>query len=387
MKKTQISVFRHRQNLSDSEGAADVEKKYRKWLIGFCGLILAGFAAAAALVIYVDPFFQYHKPLSWFPYLVDNQVNQNPGLAKHMDYEGVLLGSSMTASFNTDWFEEVMGIKTQKLSYNGSYPKDLANIMDLVFAAKGDSVKAVFIAVDQGTFSGGVEETKFPVTDYLYDNNKCNDVQYIFNKDVVLNYILRPLADPKDKSDWAELYKPWWTDEYYNKTNVLMYYVPAEPGEEELPEDYFVEAVEKNLEQNICPYIEAHPETEFYLFYPPYSILFWNDVTREKELDAVIGRLSYMTERFLAYENVHVFNFMGVEQIVCNLNNYADYIHYHKNICRYITDCFADGTNELTLENYRESLEQVKKLAAEYDYDSIWEDWQEATPRFYEGEW
>ncbi|MDO4333627.1 MAG: hypothetical protein Q4C58_13205 [Eubacteriales bacterium] len=387
MKKNRISVFRRRQNLSDSEGAGDVEKKYKKWLIGFGGVILAGFAAVAALVIYVDPFFQYHKPLPWFPYLVDNQVNQNPGLAKHMDYEGVLLGSSMTASFNTDWFEEVMGIKTQKLSYNGSYPKDLANIMDLVFAAKGDNVKAVFIAVDQGTFSGGVDETKFPVTDYLYDDNKFNDVQYIFNKDVVLNYILRPLADPKDKSDWAELYKPWWTDEYYNKTNVLMYYVPAEPGEEELPEDYFVEAVEKNLKQNICPYIEAHPETEFYLFYPPYSILFWNDVTREKELDAVIGRLSYMTERFLAYENVHVFNFMGVEQIVCNLNNYADYIHYHKNICRYITDCFADGTNELTLENYRESLKQVKKLAAEYDYDSIWEDWQEAAPRFYEGEW
>lgn len=385
MKEKQLSIFCRRRGSSDAKGPGDIEKAYKKWLAGFCALILAGFAAAGALVIYVDPFFQYHKPLSWFPYLVDNQVNQNPGLAKHMDYEGVLLGSSMTASFNTDWFEEVLGIKTQKLSYNGSYPKDLANIMELVFAAKGDGVKAVFIAVDQGTFSGGVDETKFPVTDYLYDENKLNDVQYIFNKDVILNYILRPLADPKDKSDWAELYKPWWTDEYYNKTNVLMYYEPAETGTQKLPEDYFVEAVEKNLEKNICPYIEAHPETEFYLFYPPYSILFWNDVTREKELDAVIGRLSYMTERFLAYENVHVFNFMGEEQIVCNLNNYADYIHYHRDTCRYITDCFADGTDELTVENYKISLEQVKKLAAEYDYESIWDDWQEDTPRFYEG--
>lgn len=385
MKDNQLLFFRRRRVLPDSDSAGGAEKKYKKWLAGFAALILAGFAAVTALVIYVDPFFQYHKPLSWFPYLVDNQVNQNPGLAKHMDYEGVLLGSSMTASFNTDWFEEVLGVKTQKLSYNGSYPKDLANIMELVFAAKGDSVKAVFIAVDQGTFSGDVDETKFPVTDYLYDENKFNDVQYIFNKDVILNYILRPLADPKDKSDWAELYKPWWTDEYYNKTNVLMYYEPAEPGETELPEDYFVAAVEKNLEQNIRPYIEAHPETEFYLFYPPYSILFWNDVTREKELDAVIGRLSYMTEYFLSYENVHVFNFLGVEQIVCNLNNYADYIHYHRDTCRYITDCFADGTHELTLENYKESLEQVRKLAAEYDYEAIWDDWQENTPRFYEG--
>lgn len=360
-------------------------KSYRKWLTGFAALLLAGSVAAAALVVWVDPFFQYHKPLSWFPYLVDNQVNQNPGLAKNMDYEGVLLGSSMTASFNTDWFEETMGIKTQKLSYNGSYPKDLANIMELVFKAKGDQVKAVFIAVDQGTFSGGVEETKFPVTDYLYDDNILNDVQYLFNKDVLLNYILRPLADPKDKSDWAELYKPWWTDEYYNKTNVLMYYRAAEPKETAAPEDAYIEAVEKNLAQNICPYIEAHPETEFYLFYPPYSILFWNDVMQEKELDAVIGKLTYMTQRFLAYENVHVFNFLGVEEIVCNLNNYADYIHYHKDTCRYITDCFADGENELTWENYQKSFELVKKMALEYDYESIWEDWQDPAPRFYEG--
>ncbi len=91
-------------------------KKYKRWLAGFCGIVLAGFLGAGALVIWVDPFFQYHRPLEDFPYLVDNQVNQNPGLAKNMDYEGILIGSSMTASFKTDWFEELLGMKTQKLS-------------------------------------------------------------------------------------------------------------------------------------------------------------------------------------------------------------------------------------------------------------------------------
>ena len=339
-------------------------KEMKRWLIGFFAIVLAGLVGAGALVVWVDPFFQYHKPLEGFPYLVDNQVNQNPGLAKHMDYEGVLLGSSMTTSFNTDWFAETLGVRTQKLSYNGSYPKDLANIMELVFAAKKDRVRAVFMALDQATFSAGVEETKFPVTSYLYDDNKLNDVQYLWNKDVILNYILRPLADQKDKSDWAELYKPWWTDEYYNKTNVLMYYEQAEKkrAKEALPEDYFVEAVKRNLEQNLIPYIEAHPETEFYLFYPPYSILFWNDVTRQQELDAVIGRLRYMTERLLPYENVRLFHFLGKEEIICNLNNYADYIHYHKDVCRYMTECFASGENELTKENYQERFAALKKL-------------------------
>ena len=177
--------------MEENEGKEKKQKKMqpKRWLGGFLGIFLAGLAGCMALVIWVDPFFQYHKPLVWFPYLVDNQVNQNPGLAKHMDYDGILIGSSMTASFNTDWFEELMGMKTQKLSYNGSYPKDLSNIMQLVFDAKGDQVKAVYMAVDQSTFSADPEETKFPVTDYLYDDNVFNDVPYLLNKDVLLDYI------------------------------------------------------------------------------------------------------------------------------------------------------------------------------------------------------
>lgn len=373
--------------MEENEGKEKKQKKKmqpKRWLAGFLGIFLAGLAGCMALVIWVDPFFQYHKPLAWFPYLVDNQVNQNPGLAKHMDYDGILIGSSMTASFNTDWFEELMGMKTQKLSYNGSYPKDLSNIMQLVFDAKGDQVKAVYMAVDQSTFSADPEETKFPVTDYLYDDNVFNDVPYLLNKDVLLDYILRPLADRKDASDWAELYKPWWTDEYYNKANVLMYYEAAEEKQEEeaLAADYFKDAVEENLQKNILPYIEAHPETEFYIFYPPYSILFWNDVTRAKELEAVIGRLEYMTERLLNYENVHVFNFLGKEDIICNLNNYADYMHYHKNVCRYITECFATGENELHPENYGQAFDEIRTLAMSYNYPAIWDDWYDMTPRY-----
>ena len=373
--------------MEENEGKEKKQKKKmqpKRWLAGFLGIFLAGLAGCMALVIWVDPFFQYHKPLAWFPYLVDNQVNQNPGLAKHMDYDGILIGSSMTASFNTDWFEELMGMKTQKLSYNGSYPKDLSNIMQLVFDAKGDQVKAVYMAVDQSTFSADPEETKFPVTDYLYDDNVFNDVPYLLNKDVLLDYILRPLADRKDASDWAELYKPWWTDEYYNKANVLMYYEAVEEKQEEeaLAADYFKDAVEENLQKNILPYIEAHPETEFYIFYPPYSILFWNDVTREKELEAVIGRLEYMTERLLNYENVHVFNILGKEDIICNLNNYADYMHYHKNVCRYITECFATGENELHPENYGQAFDEIRTLAMSYNYPAIWDDWYDTTPRY-----
>ena len=62
-------------------------KQLKIWIITFFIIIFLGLGAVAGLVIFVDPFFQYHKPLNGFPYIVDQQVNMNPGLAKNMDYD------------------------------------------------------------------------------------------------------------------------------------------------------------------------------------------------------------------------------------------------------------------------------------------------------------
>lgn len=349
--------------------------KTRKWLLVFGSLTLLCLSAVAGLIYVVDPFFQYHKPLENFPYIVDNQVNMNPGLAKNMDYDSILLGSSMTVNFDTHWFEVYCGLKTQKLSYNGAFPKDQANIMDRVFREKGKEVKRVFLGIDELNYSADINQTKFEIPGYLYDENYFNDVSYLFNKDVLLDYIFRAVADPKDKSDWNMIYKPWWQDEHYQKALVLMYYEPAPEEEEPVLADFYLESIEANLSANICPYIEAHPETTFTIFYPPYSILYWNDVMRRKELEAVIAKYDYMTRRLLEYDNVEIFFFQNQEEIICNLNNYADYTHYHGRICEYMVQCFAKGERRVTRENLEEELEMLYQLASTYDYEAIFADW------------
>ena len=49
------------------------------------------------------------------------------------------------------------------------------------------------------------------------------------------------------------------------------------------------ESTKQNLEVNLCPYIEQNPDTMFYVFFPPYSILFWNDVMQENHLEATMA--------------------------------------------------------------------------------------------------
>ena len=347
----------------------------KRWLVIFCSIVGLGLLSVAGLVYVVDPFFQYHKPLKNFPYIVDHQVNMNPGLAKNMDYYSILLGSSMTVSFNTNWFREYMGLETQKLSYNGAYPKDQSNIMEIVFDTKKDRVKRVFLGIDELNYSSPVDQTKFEIPKYLYDKKYFNDIQYLLNKDVILDYILRAAADPKDKSHWEMIYKPWWQDEHYQKALVLMYYEPGPEKEEPPVIEPYLARIEENLEINILPYIEAHPETTFTCFYPPYSILYWNNVVRAKELDLVIEKYRTMTEKLLEYENVEIFFFQNQEEIICNLFNYADYTHYHGRICEYMVKSFADGSHRVTMDNLEEELEVLRTLASNYAYEAIFEDW------------
>mgnify|MGYP001024332846 FL=1 len=344
-------------------------KQYKRWLVIFAGSFLAAAVLVMLLTAYIDPFFQYHAPLEDFPYVVDHQVNQNPGMARHMEYDSVILGSSMTVNFNTNWFGELMGLKTLKLSYSGAFPKDQANIMDIVFQ-DGRKVDAVFLGIDVITYSGGVEETKYPIPEYLYDDYVWNDIPYLLNKDVVLQYIMRPLADP-DKTDLATMYASWWTEEYYNKQWVMHNYVPAEPAQEEADPEKFIDNIRANMDANICPYIEANPDTEFYVFYPPYSILYWNDVLQEKQLEAVLREYEYISERLFSYENVKVFFFPNQEWIICDLDRYADYSHYHPDINRYMAECFADGECGVTEENLQEELEEMRRIVEEYDFEEL----------------
>ena len=62
----------------------------------FSGIFAAaGLLLAAAIVAVTDPFFRYHDPLPGFPYVIDNQLSQNIGMAERFPYDAVITGSSM----------------------------------------------------------------------------------------------------------------------------------------------------------------------------------------------------------------------------------------------------------------------------------------------------
>ena len=348
----------------------------KKYIRLFAILVAFMLLIVSTVVIYVDPFFHYHTPIKGFPYVVDNQLSQNPGMARNMDYDSCIIGSSMTVNFHTDDFREFMGLNTIKLSYSGAYPKDDSNILSIVFdedtyARKNNDLKAVFIGVDIPTLTAPTNEIKYELPVYLYDDKLVNDVNYLWNKDVLLQYILRPLIQGKG-TNLSEVYASWWTEEYYNIQWVMHNYEAPEPVAEEMDTELLIPQTKENLDVNILPFIRDNPDTEFYVFFPPYSILYWNNVITENHLDATMRQYEFAAEEFLKYDNVRLFYFQNMEDVVTDLNNYADYTHYKPDINRYMTQCFADGNHEIKdITQFKEELDDMRAIIERFSFDKL----------------
>ncbi|MCM1539467.1 MAG: hypothetical protein NC254_13850 [bacterium] len=353
-------------------------RRYRVFLGILAAVIASGAVMIAALVITVDPFFQYHEPVEGFAYVIDDQLSQNPGLAKNTEYDAVLLGSSVTVNFNTAWFEELFGVSLVKLPYNGAYPRDIVNAMGLA-EKSANTIDMVFWGLDVSSCSGGTEQIKYELPSYLYDDFIGNDVYYWYNKDVLLDYILKPFLDPSQGTDRTDYYSTWQLFGY-NKWVALNSYHPVPRSDQEYADDFLLDAVKENMDVNICPMIERHPETQFYIFFPPYSILYWYDFERLRQTDAILTNEAYIMECLLDHDNVRVFFFHDDYEITADLENYTDRIHYSREVSRHIAEAMADGRGEVHKDDYEEILENFREYVHTYDYDSIWDDYEHMRP-------
>ncbi len=347
----------------------------KKWIGIFAGVLAFFMAAIIGLVVYVDPFFQYHAPLKNFPYLIDNQINQNPGMARNMEYDSILLGSSMTVNFEAKWFSE-QGLNLLKLPFNGAYPKDISNIMKQVDASDNE-LKEVYWGIDVASYTVGTEETKYPIPEHFYDENPCNDLTYWFNKEVILDYILKPVFSGDGPTDLSSVYNShWWMVNFYGKETVLSKYVPAEPTEAKGTVEDYERCLLENLEVNIRPILESHPDTQFTVFFPPPSVLYWYDYVQSGELDVVLAEFRTCSEWLMQFNNVRIFFFANMEEVITDLDLYADVSHHNQDINRYMVDCFVSGEHLLTEENLDEELAIFREIIENYDYDGLFEEWQ-----------
>lgn len=344
----------------------------KKWTIKTMIALVIALIITASITIIVDPFFHYHQPISNNGYAYTNETYQNPGIAKNFDYDSVIIGSSMAQNFKPSEIDELFDVNSVKLTYAGGTAHNFKEIMDIV--SENPNVKKVFYTLDPYSVTKPIDETRMTLPRYLYDESILNDVEYVFNKNVLLEdtyvYARRNNENPSrdDAFSWQERYSdafvPSMVIDLYNKNAPS---TTAEMKDEEIYKDI----VTANMNENIIPFIENNPDTEFYISFPPYSILEYAKETKEGVLIAGLWNERYIISRLLEHENVKVFYFKDIKEIICDLNNYKDYTHYSQDINSFMAQAMENDEYRITSIDYEQRIDDFKEYLLNYDYQAL----------------
>lgn len=318
---------------------------YQKACCVFLAAVILGMVGIGGFVGYVDPFFHYHTPQPTLQekYRIDveDTVPLDIGMVKNFDYDSMVVGSSMVHNLMLSDLEQQFGGKFVKIADYHQFDFDMETV---ALGMKRHKVNRVLVNLDYFTivrFPGG----KSTLPRYLADDNPLNDYRYLFSIDVV-NKALQT-ATRREVQNWDPF--QWATNESAGKEGILSRYSGSlEPLPLELPqmehEDYTAAALE-NIDL-LMALVKDHPETEFLLYYPPYSMLDWRLEMEAGKLNAYQKALSLFAEELLPFENVKVYYFSDMEETF-DLNNYVDTTHPIPKVLSRMVEQFGSEENRI----------------------------------------
>ena len=336
-------------------------KKFLKHFFTGSGILLL---LCMAAVLLFDPFFQYHKPLPGLKAVLTDKEYQCIGSLKTFDYDSVIAGSSVAENYNNAWFDEGFDCTSIKAIRSYGATADLCYFLDTAF--NEHELKYVFYNLDPSALSADpvttFESTGCPM--YLYDDNYFNDIEYLLNKDVLLEKIPYLIAqsligdyDEGNSYNWAQ-----WKE--FNSDMALGLYIRKPSVAEMKPADYY----QKNLDGNISlltEQISAHSKTTFKIFIPPYSMLWWDNIYRHGDTESYLYNMETAIATLLTYDNVEFYYFQNDREIITDLENYMDILHFSPEINQYICNSLINKSHRLTEENYQQAISDMREFSYE----------------------
>lgn len=334
-------------------------KKYFYQTIIITLLLLLAIGTA---VIIIDPFVHYHAPISPLAECESDERGQMIGIAKNIDYDTALIGSSMSENTKASWFEDgTLADNAVKLCMQGAHFDDY-NLL-LQEAVNKPTTKRIIYCLDNYVLLQNPEDYPTTIPEYLSNDTYLDDCQYVLNKSVVFYYAPLYLLNNKKFDYNADMAYSWAHLYSFSDTAAKAAYTRIEHRADEESYDTYFDYADSFL-TGITPYIESNPDIEFDFYAPPYSILYWDDSFMRGHLLAEFNALDRVYKKLLEYKNVHIYYLENDMDTIMNLNNYRDYSHYGPDINYHVYKKIAAGSGEITAANeYDILLDFYNKLS------------------------
>ncbi len=344
---------------------------YKKWVELFVGMFVGALLVCMSLAIYIDPFFHYHKPHPDLYYSLKNERYQNDGIMRHFNYNAVITGTSVTEYFRTTEMDRLFDVNSIKVPFSGGSLKEVNDNLKVAYRTE-HRVKCIIRSLD----ADKIFHDKDTMTDlfiypyYLYNDTVTDDVRYIFNVDV-LNECKHIIFNKlRQVSGGVTSFDKYATNgscrSKCGRENVVRNLDKRTPPF--LPDEIttvLVERIKANIKQNVLSLPEAHPETTFYYFFPPYNCVFWSRYSKE-QLVSYVEAEKLVIEMLLPYNNVRLYSFDLNTDLTNNLNNYYDTLHYGEWVHSSILIWMKEGRGLITKDNYHDYLRKKEELLQSY---------------------
>jgi len=243
-------------------------------------------------------------------------------------------------------------------------------MLETAFANR--SLRRVIAVLDFNEFAGAPDarqEAAGPLPRYLYQRNPFSALPYLLSWDTLLK-AWRIVSHDTHERFTSDANAPWFWGNVvrFGRDQVLhgldMEHLNARYQQPQRTLD----GMRASFEHNLLPILRTHPETEFDIVWPPYSILVWVDFRQRDQLQVSLDFKRYVFEATRVLPNVHIVDLQSEAAVTHDLDRYDDIYHFDPAVNNWLIRAACGGGQvasagtEEALE--RELREQVSAVSA-----------------------
>lgn len=343
----------------------------------FLLIVLATFwllaAATAGFNYWVDP-FQHYRAASYYParFYPAFQRHQNPGLARHREYDTVVIGSSLFENISASEARQALGGEVINLSLSAMSSYDMRLLAEHV--ASIGKAKRMLIGIDLVAYSGAIDRVGYggPPPRWAYNQTLLDDAPYLLSLSTTFNAV-EALRGWRFNRFALDADKPWyWASQNMfgaartvagldaRDLNRPFKQPPMRPHE-----------LVASLHANLLPLLRQNPQITFELVFPPYSILVWADYQQRGALAPALAFKRELIQAAFAYPNVRIHDFQAHREWTHDLALYKDIYHYAPSVTSAMLTAIANGRHRVTTTTFEPVIAQLEQQALQADPASI----------------
>lgn len=320
--------------------------------LALAALLAAGIAAFNA---WVDPFRAYGAkgpyPTRFYPAW---QRHQNPGLARHLDYDRLVTGSSLMENVLPADVDAVLGGRTVNLSVSALTAHDAGKLLATALAT--GKPRHVLMNLDYNAFSGATDRSGFrePFPDFHYNGTALDDLPYLLGAGTLRRSLETALGLAWTRTNRDEARMWVWSDgREFSAAKAVQGLDPANLNARFRQPPRTLAGMKASFEANLAPLLERHRDVRFTFVLAPYAILVWSDFEQRGQVALTLEFREWLLARLADFPNAELFDFQAEPAYVANLSHYTDLYHFSPDLTRRLLADIAAGRYRATPERMK----------------------------------